>query len=335
MGLPTQYDRLVLALDDVQLEAFVRDWVGVKTSTYFEVTGFSGPGDMGRDVVGFISSKRHEGDWHNYQCKQYGTRLPTANAYREIGKILYHASQGEFTVPAAYKFVTPRGVNRNLERLIFNPTQFKSGLIQGWSQYCASEIVDGKLIPLDGKLLELVEAFNFETISRLDLSDLLSDISAKPVLFKWFGSDPGPAPKGYAPGDVADVELPYLNQLVDAYSERAGKTFTDHIEVSKFPEYGVHLASQRERFYDADAFKRFYRDNTNEDVIRDFEGEVLSGVTDVCSSKYPDALECVNAVMSQAASVQTAGPLAPHARVQVKQGVCHHFANDGKLIWRK
>ena len=32
-------------------------------------------------------------------------------------------------------------------------------------------------------------------------------------------------------------------------------------------EFGVHLAMQRERFFDADAFSRFYRDNTMSEEI--------------------------------------------------------------------
>ena len=62
-------DRLILALTDTQLEEFVRQWA-TKKSEYGEVERFTGPGDMGRDVVGFLSSNRHEGAWHNYQCKQ-------------------------------------------------------------------------------------------------------------------------------------------------------------------------------------------------------------------------------------------------------------------------
>lgn len=335
MNVPTKYDRQVLALNDSQLEQFVRDWVDAKKSTYVEVTSFTGAGDLGRDVVGFLSDKRHEGDWHNYQCKQYAKRLPTDSALLEIGKILYYAYQGEFTVPTSYFFVTPRGVNRNLEKLIFNPSQFKTELISNWDKYCAKSIVDGSTINLTGDLRAIVESFKFESISRVDLSEILNDITAKSVLYKWFGADPGPAPKGAVPASVENVEMPYVNQLVHAYSAREGKVFNTHEEVTLSSIYSPHLASQRERFYDADAFKRFYRDNTNEAVIHEFEVDILSGVRDVCESAHADALACVNAVMSQAATVQAAGPLALHARVPVKQGICHHFVNEGSLKWQK
>jgi hypothetical protein len=335
MAAPIQYDRRVLALSDSELEQFVRDWIDEKKLTYVEVTSFSGSGDLGRDVVGFLSDKRHEGAWHNYQCKQYAKKLPTDSALLEIGKIIYHSHNGEFSVPTAYYFVTPRGVNRNLETLIFNPSKFKAELVKNWDKYCAKSIVDGTTIHLTDELMEFVDSFKFESISRIDLSSILNDVAAKRVLFKWFGEDPGPAPKGAVPVTVESFELPYIGQLVDAYGAREGKVFSSHEEVTESSNYSVHLASQRERFYDADAFKRFYRDNTSEAVIRDFEVDILSGVQDTCDSAHVDALACVNAVMSQAATVQAAGPLAPHARVQVKQGICHHFVNQGSLKWQK
>ena len=96
----------------------MRQWVGLKKG-YFRATTFSGPGDHGRDVVGFLTPALHDGPWHNYQCKQYGKALPTETALNELGKILYFASEGEFSVPASYSFVAPRGVNRNLAKLLF------------------------------------------------------------------------------------------------------------------------------------------------------------------------------------------------------------------------
>lgn len=329
------YDRDVLALDDVQLEQFVLDWVNSKTNQYVETARFSGAGDLGRDVVGFLSDAKHEGAWHNYQCKQYAKRLPTDTALCEIGKILYYAFQEEFTAPTAYFFVAPRGVNRNLEKLIFNPNQFKNKLITEWDDCCARKIVDGKTIALDSALSSFVQSFDFSTIHRLGLDDILNDVTATPALFKWFGADPGPAPQGTTPTNIQNTELPYINQLVDAYSQREGKIFTGYEEVAKHPKQSIHLSRQRERFYDADAFKRFYRDNTDQSVIENFEQEIFYGIVETCEAKHTDALDRVDAVMKQASTVQPSGPLARHARVQVKQGVCHHFANEDRLKWRQ
>lgn len=91
---------------------------------------------------------------------------------------------------------------------------------------------------------------------------------------------------------------------------------------------------QRERFYDADFFKRYYRDNTAADILPTFEKDIEHGIFDVYSGSHLDSLARIDAVLAQAATVQPSGPLGPHARVSVKQGVCHHFANDGKLPWK-
>jgi hypothetical protein len=57
-------DRLILQVPDDELEKFVREWVGHRQG-YTQVQLFAGPGDLGRDVVGYRTNKRHEGPWDN------------------------------------------------------------------------------------------------------------------------------------------------------------------------------------------------------------------------------------------------------------------------------
>jgi len=329
-----RYDRQILALNDTELEQFVRDWVASKKPEYFDVTRFSGAGDRGRDVVGFLSNKLHEGPWHNYQCKQYGQHLSTATVLNEIGKVLYYAYTGEFSAPSRFSFVAPRGVNRNVEKFFFNPGQFRDALLSDWDKSCATSIISNQVISLDSALKGFIESIDFSIIERVSLDDILSDAYVKPALFKWFGADPGPAPLGKVPTEIESSELPYIGQLLDAYGQREGRTYAEPKEISDHQFHGPHLVRQRERYYDAAAFKRFYRDNTDKNVLDTFENDIFHGVVDTCTANHLDALTRVDAVMAQAASVQPAGPLAHHARVPVKQGVCHHFANEDKLKWR-
>lgn len=87
--------------------------------------------------------------------------------------------------------------------------------------------------------------------------------------------------------------------------------------------------------FDADAFSRFYRDNTMSEEIDVLTRDMHHGVIDTHRSDHPDSLARVDAVMTQAANVHPSGALAKYARVSVKQGMCHHFANEGRLRWRK
>jgi hypothetical protein len=333
MATNYQYRRQILALDDDQLEEFVRQWV-LKKPEYTEVERFTGTGDMGRDVVGFLTAKRHEAGWHNYQCKQYGRTLPTDTGISELGKVLYYSWQGEFTAPEKFFFVAPRGVNRNLQRLIFKPSEFKTTMIAEWNKYCAGAIIENVHITLDKGLKDFISAWDFSGISCISAEVMLSDAAAVPVLHHWFDADPGPAPAGVTPADVQDVELPYIQGLLDAYGEREDLVFADHSAAVEHVIHGPHLRMQRERYFDADAFTRFYRDNTTTKDTEDLRKDILHGIYDTHMAKHDDMLARVNAVMIQAGNTQPAGPLAKYARTAVKQGICHHFVNEGQLKWK-
>ena len=243
-------DRLILQLSDDELEKFVREWA-LRRSGSVEVKLLSGAGDRGRDVVGYHTTKRDEGPWDNYQCKQYGSTLPTAIGLLDIGKVLYYTYRGEFTAPAAFFFVAPRGVNRTLRRLLLKPSEFQATLMNDWATYCAGKIVAGQHIPLDAGLRAFIEAWDFSRIRSLSVHDLLDDPVSQPLMATWFDLDPGPPPAGVVPAEVEQREMPYIEQLLDAYSERDGQTFREnHAGRQGAPtEYGPHLDMQRERFF--------------------------------------------------------------------------------------
>jgi hypothetical protein len=326
-------ERLILALTDDQLEKFVREWANCKKE-YVEVQRFTGPGDMGRDVVGYLTNRRHDGPWHNYQCKQYARTLPTALGLAELGKILYYSHYGEFTLPTAYFFVAPRGVNRHLRRYISRPAELKAVLLTKWDEFCARAIAEGQTFPLTSELRAHISSWDPSSVKSISLDEILTDSAAKRVLQSWFGVDPGPAPAGIVPHDIEEHEMPYIQQLLDAYGEREHCTMGKE-DAQTHSVHGVHLKRQRERFFDADAFQRFYRDNTMQADIDILHHDMRHGIAETHGADHPDSLSRVDAVMIQAAIVSPSGALARHARVAVKQGICHHFANEGTLTWCK
>jgi hypothetical protein len=334
IGKPSKYHRQLLALTDEELEMFVRDWVSRRMG-YHSVERFSGPGDLGRDVAGFLTSLLHEGDWHNYQCKQYGITLPTAQAIAEVGKVLYFSHKGEFAAPAKFYFVAPRGINRNLKKLFFKPSDFRQMLLDNWDHYCASAIIEGELVLLTASLRQWIEAWDFSRIESIGTDLILDDPAAVPVLAKWFGADPGPAPTGVVPDQVQDQELPYVRQLLDAYEDREKCSYSDHEAILSHISHGPHLATQRERFFDTDAFNRFYRESVDPQELDVIKRDIYYSVVELARAEHSDSLACVDEVMKQAAATLTSGSLAKYARVSVKQGICHHLANEGVLKWRK
>ncbi len=323
------YTRDILAMDDAGLERFVRRWASVMTHpTYHHVERFSGTGDMGRDIVGFLTKHLHEGPWHNYQCKQLGRRNLAADvALLELGKIIYFSHQGAFTLPEQYTFVAPRGLSRPLEALIFNPSKLKQSLIDNWNDYCAKKIIKGQPVPLTPDLLAHLEKFDFTGVRRKSIDDILGDPAARPALAEMFGADPGAPPVGAVPPMVAPVELRYAGELFLAYGDR-DKCDYGQDDILAHATHSKHFAEQRERFYAADAFRRFYRDNTLEEQMTALEDEVYHGIVQMYRKTHADALARVDAVLGHAATIALGGPLARHARVQVKQGICHHFIND-------
>ena len=330
------YSRHILALTDKQLEQFIHRWARAKAAyNYVEVQVPGDAGDKGRDVVGFLTNKRHEGPWDNFQCKQLGSHLRTATALLDIGKIIYFSHQGAFSLPRRFTFVAPRGPVRSLQDLIYNPSELKNALTRDWTKYCRTKIVANQAIELEAELLEHLEKFDFSSVFIMTLDDLLADEAVRGVLVAYFGAEPPEPPALSMPPQVAQAELPYVNELVEAYGERDGQAYANHFEIVSHPGHGIHFKEQRERFYEADQFSRFYRDNTLVEAMESLQSEVYHGIIEKHRETHKDRLARISAVMQQAASISPTGVLAKHARVPVRQGICHLFVNDGKLTWRR
>lgn len=327
-------DRLILSLKDDELELLCRNWA-TKRDGYIEVRRYGGGSDKGRDVVGFLSSNRHEGDWDNYQCKQYRGNVPYGEGLLALAKVFFWAWKGEFSIPRKFIFVAPKGVARKLEHLLDNPSKFADALFAEWNNVCASKITKTEHVPLSADLKAFILQWDFKNVVLTTVDDLVNDPKIKPIVFNHFGGDPGGYPKSTVPTTVSEIELPYVTELIEAYSEREGVVFSDHCEVVHHPDHGSDLKRQRKRFFEADAFQRFYRDNTSPELIENFREDIHDGIAEVAASPATDILTRIGTVMTQAATIHPSGPLARYAKVAVKQGVCHHFVNDGELTWKK
>ncbi|GEO37017.1 hypothetical protein SAE02_11650 [Skermanella aerolata] len=329
------YSRDILAMGDKELEVFVHLWVARQTKTYVDHEEFGNANDLGRDIVGFVTNSRHEGPWDNYQCKMLGRTLDDAAMHQELAKILYFASEGHFTPPRKYIFVAPKGFSRKAENLLNNPESFRQEMLDEWDKRCARKIKDKQIITLTPNLKDIIENFEFKNVSGLDVTKILTLDGIKFVLADTFGDDPGEAPAGVVPSMVGTEEIEYIRQLVGVYSDYEGCIFNGADDVMKHPQYGVSLNLQRRRYFDAAAFQRHFRDNIAPSHVNAFNDEVFAGVYEThCSTVGMDRL---NKVMTLAASLPVSGIFGRHNRasIQVKQGTCHHFANERVLSWRK
>lgn len=329
------YERQILSLKDDELEKLVRQWADSQKPLYHSIQRKAGSGDLGRDVVGYYSPQRHEGEWDNYQCKQYGKTLPTSEGMLEIGKILYYAFIKKFTAPKNYYFVAPKGVNKNLDGYISNPSTFKKEIINEWDKYCKFKLIKNSEVPLSAGLRTFIQKFDFTNIGVIDIDIMVDDKNFRGVLVDYFGGDLLPAPEGEVPTKIQTNEIKYLDKVLDSYSDYDKISYSSVNDIVDHDVFSYDLEMQRERFYSAEAFKVFYRDNTIADTLKSFESEVYKGVVSTSLKKYDNAFECLCSVMEQAANIQPSGKLSIHAKIDVKQGCCHHFANSDKLDWRR
>lgn len=326
----------ILELGDDQLEEFIELWAERAGQDFHSVERIGKANDKGRDVIGFRTNQKHEGPWVLYQCKRKTLRgsLGVPEALGELGKVFFHYAQGGSykTLPEKYVFVSPRGVVGPLQDLIFNPSDLKAALLASWDKHCAGAITAKKKVPLTLEIRAAIEGYDFGNVSYLAAPGLAKDPASKPALVQVLGLMPGDAPLGAVPDTLQPEELEYVDQLRRVYSEASGESFATVGEVLVHATHGGHLRDQRIRFFDAASFKRFHRDNTSPEALGAFQEEVYLGVVDVHRIAHRNLLERVDAVMRHA-STMSASLLGKPARVPVRQGMCHHLANEGRMKW--
>ena len=89
-GIPMPPVRLLQIMSPDEWEGFTEEWLSFhKTKgTYQSIKRFSGPGDLGLDVIAFTTADGFAKPWDSYQCKHYDHALMPTDVYGEIGKII-------------------------------------------------------------------------------------------------------------------------------------------------------------------------------------------------------------------------------------------------------
>ncbi|MEV4249520.1 ABC-three component system protein [Streptosporangium canum] len=326
--------KMVLFYDPDEFEEFVKEWVPALETKYPLVERHGGSGDHGIDVAGYLSSQRLEGEWHNYQCKRYSSALTWSTAVVEMRKMFVFAAAGHFTVPTRYIFVAPT-ISRSLPRTLAKPTDSMNKFLQELDT--ATEKIVTNLTAVQREAVKgLAAATDFSIFECVDLDEMLKLHSTTPhwaERFPYTPLDQGPQTL-LPPVQPSEVESRYVQHLLDVYRERYPDKISNLEQVSGVAKADEHLKRQRVAFYTAESLRLFARDSTPPGYFEKLVEDVYDSVVEVAECTYPNGWERHGAVTTAAGNVQlTPTILTPFVQPNTRKGVCHHLANDNRLIW--
>jgi len=221
-----------------------------------------------------------------------------------------------------------------LELLLGNPAKLRAYAISRWEPVYAKKITTTTEIHLEGKLKEYVFNFEFSRFGWKSIDEVLDDHRKTGFWTQRFGGLLPPPPPGSVPLQFMPIESRYVRHILDAYEERAGKPFSDHLGLASHPDLVGDLHLHRERFFDAEMFAHTYRDQTEPGTVESFQSEIHDSVRPVLLKNHNDGVERLSESMQQAGVTQPASILAQQAKVRVRQGVCHQLANNDRLHWK-
>lgn len=344
-GIPIPPVRLLQVMSAEDWEQFTEEWLSFHKAngTYQSIKRYSGPGDLGLDVVAFTANEGFAKPWDSYQCKHYDHALTLGDVYGEIGKIIYHSFQRTppfnqaCRVPRCHWFVAPLGVGITLGRLLKDPDRLKEEVRAKWKSHCLPAIGAAIEAPLKGELLAYFEAFDFSIFDDRTAVELVEEHAQTVFHTPRFGGGLPPREEPSAPpAEPTEAESLYLRKLLDAYGDHLGRPVAAREKLAPYPDLEGHYKRQRVLFYSAESLRNFARDRTPPRTFDSLQDDVYNGVIDICETVHADALERLRKTVTTAGQVDVSGnALVGVTKVADKQGICHQLANDNRLTWTK
>ena len=325
--------------DDDEWEEFVREWAeyGALQQKYHKVRKLGKANDKGRDVVGYLDDT-DDSDWDNYQCKHYDHPLMPSDIWVELGKLCYYTWHGDYKIPRAYYFVAPRGVGTTLHDLLMKPQEIRDQLIANWAEKCEKGISRKAKVPLSDSLKQYVETFDFRIVKYLEPSEVIEQYKQTGFYYIKFGGLPLKAPDPnelIPPPDIATEETRYVEQLLEAYSDREKKKLAKVDDLGAYPKLRRHFDSSREDFYIAEALYRTSRDASV--CGCDYDGavrQIHKAVQNTLDRDHANGYDRLTATTDMAQTVSLhAHVLADHLTPDHKRGMCHQLANKDEISW--
>lgn len=323
-------------MDEDSFEQFTLEWLyGCKKSKYSSIKRIGGPGDKGRDVVGYYS----DGSVDCYQCKHYKIPLAPTNFYLELGKLCYYTYKKEVPIPKEYYIVASNDVGPTLQDLIDNPTELLSSLIKNWDTYCKTRITKTTEVLLDGPLLDYINSFDFTIVKTYPIAQVIDEYLDSIYGNIRFGGRRINFPKPLTPTDsIESDELPYISALLEAYSDELGIKIDATESLKLYSTYFKNLNRQRKDYYSAETIRRFVRDTLTDsqqfDVLKE---EIYDGIIDTHEQEYDNGYKRLVADLKQATITNTSKCILDSKLHCIgnseRKGACHMLVNDNKLRW--
>jgi hypothetical protein len=344
-GIPIPPVRLLQVMSPEDWEAFTEEWLTYHKNkgSYHSIKRYSGPRDLGLDLVAFTSVEGFAKPWDSFQCKHYKHALEPNDVMGEVGKVIYHSFQRTppfnqaCRVPRRHVFVSPHGVGITVGRWLKDPNRFKEEVRAKWESHCVPKIGTGIQAPMEEGLLAYFDNFEFSIFEDRTGVELIGEHAQSIFYAARFGGglpprDPAEAP----PPEPTEAESLYLRKLLDAYGDHLGQEVPAKSALQAHPHLEEHYRRQRILFYSAESLRNFARDRTPPRTFDSLQDDVYYGIIDVCEAMYADALERLCAAIRTAGGLDVSGnALVSVTRVADKQGICHQLANDDRLTWKK
>lgn len=327
----------VCSMDEDSFEKFINEWLYACCSEkYINIQRVGGAGDKGRDIIATLS----DGTLDYYQCKHYDNPLSPSEFYTEFGKLCYYTWKNEMPVPRKYYIVASHDLGPTLIGLIQNKENLKNGIIHNWNQYCKTKITRKGEIFLSNELTNYINNFDFSIVEHIPIQKIIEEHIDTPYGKIRFGGRRVNVTELPLPEDIEKEELPYVEALLEAYSETIGTEISSVKDLQQYTKYNKHFQRQRRNYYAIETIRRFVRDTLTDD--NDFEclkNEIYDGVIDVHEQEHENGLSRLEADLIQAAIVDTGKSLLDSnlhlIGVSEKKGTCHLLVNDAKLWWIK
>jgi len=316
--------------EDVTLE-LVSYW----KSKYERIVRCGGGGDMGRDVIAY--SKKGSIIWESFQCKHYKNKLNLSQALLEIGKLLYYAYKGEFTVPRKYYFVSPCGISTDLLNHVMDSKKLKTALTTRWDKCCKNKITtkDDEII-LTEDFLNFINKIDFSIFDHIPPIKIIELHANTQFHASRFGTHIKKRPKlPTPPRNPAANEVVYTSELIRAFSDAEGTTI-DIASLSECNDYREEYDSARKNFYAAEGLEKFSRDWLPENCYQELIEECYEVVSSTVRGPFDNGYERYLSTSTHASNATyLSHPLKHYIKTQDKKGMCHQLVNLKRFKWVK